>query len=66
LKEKTMNGYCWYGNAKGRDALYRGDALELPDGTIRCRCGRKLKKSNAGFGAGWTIPRHKKPKGEDR
>lgn len=54
-----MKDYCYYGNTKGSLALYRGDVLELPDGDIRCACGRKLKKSRAGFGAGWMVPRHK-------
>lgn len=60
-----MNGYCYYGNMKGSEARAKCVVTELPDGEhIRCECGRKLKKSSAGYGAGWTIPRHKSPKKE--
>ena len=63
-----MNGlsnfvsYCGNSNMKSYDAAYLGAATELPDGEhIVCTgCNRKLKKSSAGFGASWTIPRHKK------
>ena len=57
-----MNGFCHYSNMKGHEAKHQCVVMELPDGDIRCECGRKLKKSHAGFGAGWTIPRHKEPK----
>ncbi len=54
-----MNTYCGLSNMKVLDARKHG-ILELPDNqSIVCVCGRKLKKSHAGFGAGWTIPRHK-------
>ena len=56
-----MNGFCHYSNMKGSEAKHLCVVMELPDGDIRCECGRKLKKSRAGYGAGWSIPRHKEP-----
>lgn len=55
-----MNGWCPWSNMKGDTAKYRCVVTELPEGDIRCDCGKRLKKSNVGFGYGWSIPRHKK------
>lgn len=55
-----MKDFCYYGNMKGSEARAHCVVTELPEGDIRCECGRRLKKSSAGFGSGWTIPRHKK------
>ena len=56
---KNKARWCGYSNIKYYDARAYG-VLEFPDNEhIMCCCGKVLRKSNAGYGAGWTVPRHK-------